>query len=363
MPAEHVLLIILHRWVLPLPANITVPFDLGFGVWRLLFQLVCPLSAVCPTPATLPRPSGRSHPLFHPLLRPVVGPFQQPASLQAKALPLLLRRNLSAKTLLPQHRKGLHCSADQCSGLLCGRAIPDQRHPAEITVARYDITPAHPSTTVRVHDSSMDPSEHAAASDCVRDSSSASMEAAVMGVDSGGHDHGVEAVEVGGQLEAVEEREAAAPRTRFAGGGDEAGGCFRGKSQYIAFGVGDRSRPFIKAKLQRDARKKAMANAATAPPPPPPTTHNRPPPRPAPAAPLPPPLPSPPLAAGATSTSPGLPGQAKAGIRGMANTMSCRPRPPTLPRSPKRRRAFLFFPRPRLFHFFPTILVMFSLYP
>ena len=146
MPAEHVLLIILHRWVLPLPANITVPFDLGFGVWRLLFQLVCPLSAVCPTPTTLPRPSGRSHPLFHPLLRPVVGPFQQPASLQAKALPLLLRRNLSAKTLLPQHRKGLHCSADQCSGLLCGRAIPDQRHPAEIAVARYDITPAYPST-------------------------------------------------------------------------------------------------------------------------------------------------------------------------------------------------------------------------
>ena len=277
MPAEHVLLIILHRWVLPLPANITVPFDLGFGVWRLLFQLVCPLSAVCPTPTTLPRPSGRSHPLFHPLLRPVVGPFQQPASLQAKALPLLLRRNLSAKTLLPQHRKGLHCSADQCSGLLCGRAIPDQRHPAEITVARYDITPAHPSTTVRVHDSSMNPSEHAAASDCVRDSSSASMEAAVMGVDSGGHDHGVEAVEVGGQLEAVEEREAAAPRTRFAGGGHEAGGCFGDKSQCIAFGVGDRSRPCIKAKLQRDARKKAMANAATAPPPPPPTTHNRPP--------------------------------------------------------------------------------------
>ena len=97
-----------------------------------------------------------------------------------------------------------------------------------------------------------------------------------MGVDSGGHDHGVEAVEVGGQLEAVEEREAAAPRTRFAGGGHEAGGCFGDKSQYIAFGVGDRSRPCIKAKLQRDARKKAMANAATAPPPPPPThAHTR----------------------------------------------------------------------------------------
>ena len=25
------------RWVLLPPANLTVPFDLGFGVWRLLF--------------------------------------------------------------------------------------------------------------------------------------------------------------------------------------------------------------------------------------------------------------------------------------------------------------------------------------
>ena len=49
------------------------------------------------------------------------------------------------------------------------------------------------------------------------------------------------------------------------------GGCFGDKPQYTASGIGDRSRPCIKAKLQRDARKKAMTNAATAPPPPPPT--------------------------------------------------------------------------------------------
>ena len=47
-------------------------------------------------------------------------------------------------------------------------------------------------------------------------------------------------------------------------------GCFGDKPQYTASGIGDRSRPCIKAKLQRDARKKAMTNAATAPPPPPP---------------------------------------------------------------------------------------------
>ena len=143
------------------------------------------------------------------------------------------------------------------------------------------------------------------------------------------------------------------------------GGCFGDKPQYTASGIGDRSRPCIKAKLQRDARKKAMANAATAPPPPPPTTHNRPPPRPA----------------------------LLLHYRRRSHRRLWRRARPALPRdfqvrpkqefaewripclaalalshcpearSPKRRRAFLFFPRPRLFHFFPTILAIFSLYP
>ena len=254
-----------------------------------------------------------------------------------------------------------------------------------------------------------------------------------MDVDSGEHGHGGEVVEGGRQLEKVEEKEAAALRSRFADGGDAArhrgkwllvkarndaglarlesdhveslrsvlggtglpqclmtawfgrrceaskemqtdGGlavvgssvrvfkakpdeCFGDKSQYIAFGVGDRSRPCIKAKLQRDARKKAMANAATAPPPPllvlPLLLHYR------------------------RRSHRRLWRRARPAL---PRDFQVRPkqefaewRIPCLAalalshcpeaRSPKRRRAFLFFPRPRLFHFFPTILVISSLYP